>query len=403
MLGLEAQPAAPHDQGSSHGLSRIIRLAYFEHPSYVPLLRESYRLWRELEVESGEELLTLTGCINAAPAAQHDDTQQNCFQGALLSAQQHSLAHEVLSAAQVAARFPAYHLPPSFQTMHEPEGGLLAPEKCIAAHLRLAQQRHGAQMRCGTEVLGWQMVPPTTAAGTGGHAVVGSAAGSAAGRVDPGEEAVVEVHTSRGSFHTRRLVLAGGGWMPELVPELKPLLSVERQVVGWFQVEPAQRRHFSPAAFPVFLLQDGTGYYYGFPADQHGFKVGKYHHRREVTTADSVERGISPEDEEALRQCVRRYFPGANGRLTHAATCTFTNTPDMDFLLDRHPRWPQVVLCSACSGHGFKFAPAIGSILADLALNPIGSTPHDISLHRLSPERTGQEAVVGALLRGGHQ
>ncbi|EFN57606.1 hypothetical protein CHLNCDRAFT_20797 [Chlorella variabilis] len=380
VLGLEAQPSAPHSYGSSHGLSRIIRLSYFEHPSYVPLVREAYRLWRGLEQESGERLLTMTGCINTSPPDADCGPGTSCFQGALRSgkssskllpcSQEHGLAHEVLTSSEVEQRFPGYHLPPSFQTMYEPEGGFLVPERCIQAHLHLAQ-RHGAELLCGAKVLGWQV----------------------------GAQGLVRVQTTRGEFIARRLVLAAGGWMPQLVPQLRPILTVERQVVGWFQLVPEQRQHFTPQVFPVFLLHDETRYFYGFPADEHGFKVGLYHHLRQVTTADSVDRSVSSADEEALRQCVRRYFPEADGRLTRAAVCTFTNTPDLDFILDRHPLHGQVVLASCCSGHGFKFAPVIGSILADLAME--GATPHDISPHRLSRQRPGQAAVLDAFARGG--
>ncbi|PSC76354.1 N-methyltryptophan oxidase [Micractinium conductrix] len=379
VLGLEAQPAAPHSRGSSHGLTRIIRSCYFEHPSYVPLVRESFRLWRQLEAAAGEQLLSLVGCLNAAPAGPLQGLPGlSCFDGALLAAQEHGLAHEVLSPAEVAARHPAFHLPRDFKALVEPEAGLLAPERCIAAHLALAQQ-HGAQLLCGARLQGWRVEQGST--GRGG--------------------ARVHVHSSAGSFVARRLVLAGGGWMPQLVPELQPLLTVERQVVGWFEVPPAVRQMFEPAAFPTCLLQDDGGYYYGFPADEHGIKIGKYNHRHEAVTADSVGRAVDSEDEQVLRECLRRFFPAAaEGRLTRATACTFTNTPDSHFILDRHPRWPQVVLASACSGHGFKFAPVLGSILADLALSPDGSTEHDIALHRLRHERPGVAAAVTALEGG---
>ncbi|PRW58764.1 N-methyltryptophan oxidase isoform A [Chlorella sorokiniana] len=380
VLGLEAQPSAPHDRGSSHGLTRIIRKCYFEHPSYVPLLHSSYQLWHELEAETGEKLLTLTGCVNTSAPGSQCGPGLACFEGSLLAAQQHNLEHEILSPAQVAQRFPAYRLPEGFQSLYEPGAGFLAPEKCIAAHLGQAQ-KSGAQLVCGAAVQRWAVEPPAGGSGSG--------SGSGGG--------LVRVETSQGTFQAKTLVLAAGGWMPALVPELQPLLTVERQVVGWFEVAPEQRDAFHPSRCPVFLLQDPQGnYFYGFPADEHGFKVGKYHHLREKVTPDGVPRDISPQDEEALRQCLQ-YFPGAQGgRLTRAAVCLFTNTPDLNFILDRHPRHPQVVLSSACSGHGFKFSSVVGSVLADLALNEQGTTPHDISLHRLSRDRLGQAAIGAA-------
>lgn len=169
------------------------------------------------------------------------------------AAREHGLQHEVLSSAQVASRFPAYRLPPNFQTMYEPEGGFLIPERCIEAHLRLAA-RHGAQLMCGTGVTSWRVLPP----GAQPAEDVGSCA-----RTGDSSQGLVQVDTPAGTFTTRRLVLAAGGWMPQMVPELKPLLTVERQVVGWFEVSPEARPHFDPAAMPVFLLQDAHGYYYG--------------------------------------------------------------------------------------------------------------------------------------------
>ncbi|KAI7842984.1 hypothetical protein COHA_003389 [Chlorella ohadii] len=384
VLGLEAQPSAPHDKGSSHGLTRIIRKCYFEHPSYVPLLHESYRLWNELEAETGEKLLTITGCVNTSPPGAERGPGLACYEGSLLAAQQHNLEHEILSPAQVSQRFPAYRLPADFQTLFEAGAGFLSPEKCIAAHLGQAQ-KSGAQLVCGAAVQRWAVEPPS---GGGGSSGSGSA------------EGLVRVETSQGTFQAKKLVLAAGGWMPALVPELKPLLTVERQVVGWFELAPEQRDAFHPSRCPVFLLQDANGYFYGFPADEHGFKVGKYHHLREKVDPAGVPREINAQDEAALRECLQ-YFPGAQGgRLARASVCLFTNTPDLNFILDRHRRHPQVVLGSACSGHGFKFSSLVGRVLADLALSPEGATPHDISLHRLSRERPGQAAVLDAMLAG---
>ncbi|KAI3438936.1 hypothetical protein D9Q98_001350 [Chlorella vulgaris] len=297
VLGLEAQPSAPHGFGSSHGSSRIIRSAYHEHPSYVPLLRESFRLWRALERDSGDNLLTMTGCINASvPGAGHvPGAGLSCFEGALRSAQENILPHEVLSSQQVAARYPAYRLPPESKSLYEQEGGVLAPERCIAAQLRLAQA-HGARLVFGAKVTSWQVLPSFSGSGssTGSNS---SSSGSG------GNQGLVQVCSSRGTFLARRLVLAAGAWTPALVPELASILEVERQVVGWFSVAPEKRHNFAAEAsaaacasqhlwlvkegamaqrgkrMPAFLLQDAAGYYYGFPADEHGFKIGKYHHR----------------------------------------------------------------------------------------------------------------------------
>eukprot|EP00887_Chlorella_sp_A99_P004458 scaffold30.g4458.t1 len=452
VLGLEAQPAVGHALGSSHGLTRIIRLSYFEHPSYVPLLRHSFRLWRELEAAAGQRLLTVTGCLNISTPAALAADEPSCFEGALASARQHGLAHEVLGVEAAAARFPALRLPPGTRVLHEPEGGMLAPEAAICAAVARAQAL-GARVELGCPVERWE-AREAAEAESGAAGQQGAAAQSPAG----GGGGPAVVHTPRGAFAGRRLVLAAGGWMPALVPELGPLLQVERQVVGWFGVEAGAAAAFAPSRLPVFLLDGEAGYYYGKQIEggacapvgspQHArglarvvaqpssaaVAAGALRRRGEVTTADSVDREVHPEDEAALRevraggvggrlarasreglpvlagagtqasapslpQCVAAHFPGADGALARASACTFTNTPDGHFLLDLHPRHGnQVVLCSACSGHGFKFAPVIGEVLADLAV--AGATPHDISLHRLSPARPGHAALL-ARFEGG--
>ncbi|KAL6781739.1 SOX1B [Auxenochlorella protothecoides x Auxenochlorella symbiontica] len=360
VLGLEAQPQAPHTAGSHHGLTRIIRLAYAEHPCYVPLLKRAFELWRQLEVESGQDLLKETGCINMSPKSLPD----SCFKGAQASAQLHGLTHEVLTPAELQGRCPGYAPPEDFQIILEPVGGVLCPERCIAAHLAGAAAA-GAEVLYGAAVTRWG--------------------------VEPGGQVSVQAGPDAQTHTADRLILAPGAWLPRLVPELKSLLTVERQVVGWFDIE-GDASHFSPDSFPVAVLDDETGMFYAFPADAHGFKIGKMHHRRQVTEPDALDRAIVPEDEATLRVAVQRYFPGAAGRLNHAAACLFTNTPDEDFVIDVHPRHPQVVICSACSGHGFKFGSVIGEVLKDLAL--MGGTPLDIDFLRLSSLRKGQAAVL---------
>ncbi|KAK9845939.1 hypothetical protein WJX81_006509 [Elliptochloris bilobata] len=347
VLGLE-QFSVAHDKGSSHGLSRIIRLAYHEDASYVPLLRRAFALWRELEAETDQELLTMTGCINTSLP-----TKDSVFDNCRLSAEEHGLQHEVLTPEQVSKRFPGYRLPPGFKALYQREGGILAPERCVAAHAAAAAAR-GAVIRERQAATAW--------------------------RVDEASGNVL-VTTERGTYRGRRLVATAGAWIPRLVPQLQALCKVERQVVAWFgDAHPA----FSAEAFPVFVLHDEElGYYYGFPTHGNpGLKIGKFNHLQEEVDPDRQSREITPRDEEVMRAAVAKFFPQANGEMRHACVCVFTNTPDSHFIIDKHPEHPQVVVCSACSGHGFKFASVIGECLADLAQS--GTTEHDISLHRLS-------------------
>jgi sarcosine oxidase len=343
VLALE-QHAIGHELGSSHGLTRIIRLAYFEHPSYVPLLRRAFALWRELEQGLAEPLLHITGALDVGWAG------SRVFEGSRLSCREHALPHELLDAAALAARVPGWRPADNAMAVFQPDGGFLTPERCIQAHVAKARA-FGATVLEHTPVLRWR-------AQNGG----------------------VQVHTADGTYDAGQLVLTAGPWMGDLVPSLQPLLMPERQVLGWFGV--SDHDAFAPAHFPVFVLEADEGMYYGFPEyGRPGFKIGRYHHHTERVHPDTMARDCTPADEAALRGAVRRYFPSANGALQHARTCLFTNTPDEHFIVDRAPDAPEVLLVSPCSGHGFKFCSVIGEVCADLVLR--GHTDHDISLFRL--------------------
>lgn len=343
VLALE-QHAIGHEYGSSHGLTRIIRLAYFEHPSYVPLLRRAFALWRELEQGLDEPLLHVTGALDVGWAG------SEVFEGSLRSCLEHGLPHEVLDASALAARFPGWRPANNAMAVLQPDGGFLTPERCIAAHVARARA-FGATVREHTRVSGWQ-------ARNGG----------------------VQVHTTEGTFEAGQLVLSAGPWMSDIAPTLGPLLMPERQVLGWFGI--SDRPAFAPAHFPVFVLDADEGRYYGFPEyGIPGFKIGLYHHHAERVHPDTMDRSCTAADEAVLRAAVQRYFPTANGALQHARACLFTNTPDEHFIIDRAPDAPEVLLVSPCSGHGFKFCSVIGEICADLVVR--GHTDHDIALFRL--------------------
>ena len=271
------------------------------------------------------------------------------FQGALTSAQLHELPHQVLTGAEVNARFPGYRLPASHRAVFQAQGGLVASERAIVAHVRAAQAE-GAEIHARERVLGW--------------------------KARAGDDGVVVV-TDKGRYEAERLVLAAGAWIGELAPSLKQVAVPERQVLAWLQ--PRSPEMFGPDRFPVFNLQVEEGRYYGLPVyEVPGFKFGRYHHLGETGRADEVRREPDAEDERLLRAFSDRYFPEGSGPTMALRTCLFTNTPDEHFILDRHPEHSQVVLASPCSGHGYKFCSVIGEIIADLATGP-GSTRHDIS------------------------
>ncbi|HXF56882.1 MAG TPA: N-methyl-L-tryptophan oxidase [Actinomycetota bacterium] len=344
VLGLE-QFDLVHPFGSSHGLTRIIRLAYSEHPAYVPLLHRAYELWHELENLHGERLLWTTGSLEGGTP------EGQTFQGALEAARRHGLPHEVLSGEEVGRRWPAFRLPPEARMVYQPDGGFLASEECIVAHVRQALAA-GAELHWRERVQEW-------------------------GGLEDG----VWVRTDRGRYEARRLVVSAGAWVGKLLPDLSGLAVPERQVLGWFL--PRRPERFRLGALPVWVVQDEEARWYGFPEWKvPGLKLGRFHHLEERVDPDALDREPTPHDEEVLRAFVERVFPDAAGPTVMLRVCLFTNSPDEHFLIDLHPEHPQVVVASPCSGHGYKFASVVGEVVADLAQR--GETKHDIALFRLS-------------------
>jgi sarcosine oxidase len=327
-----------HDRGSSHGETRIIRLGYFEHPSYVPLLRRTYALWRELEAATGKTFVRITGIVEIGRP------DGELVAGTLAASRMHGLPHEVLDASETMRRFPAYRLPSDFVGVVQPDGGYVAVEAAIAAQLALAQAA-GAELQTGVTV----------------RAVTPHGGG-------------MRVATSQGEIEAGTVIITAGPWVKALLPDLP--VRVTRQVMAWF--EPDDAALFTPDSFPVFLLESRHGMHYGFPQiGGAGVKIAKHHHNDEAVEADAVARAVTAGDEALIRPALAEYIPAANGRLLAAKTCLYTVTPDHDFIIDRMPGAPNLIVASPCSGHGFKFAPVVGEILAKLATS--GTTRHDIS------------------------
>jgi sarcosine oxidase len=344
VLGIE-QFNIPHDQGSSHGYTRIIRLAYYEHPSYVMLLRRAYELWEEIERVSGEKLLYKVGSIDAGPA------DSWVFKGSFQSAVDMGIDHEVLTGIELSRRFPGYRLPQEIMALYQKDGGFLTPERCVVSYVNAALA-HGAEIHGRETVLGWEPQ------GDG-----------------------VRVTTNRAVYTADALVFTAGSWNSQLMPWLHGLATPELQVLIWMQ--PERPEYFRLDNFPVFNCLVDEGRFYGFPVfGVPGFKFGKYHHFEEQGRPHEIKREPLPEDEEMLREFAARYFPHATGPTMTLKECMFTNAPDGHFIVDLHPEFPQVSFASACSGHGYKFASVIGEILADLAERQ--QSRHDLSLFALS-------------------
>jgi len=330
VLGVEQfQPA--HDQGSSHGRSRVIRLAYFEHPAYVPLLRRAYELWRQLEQQTGRRLLQITGGLMIGRP------ESEVVAGSLRSAQEHHLDHEMLDATQIRSRFPALTPGRDIVALFEHEAGIVFPEEAIRAHLDFAVD-NGAHLHFDERVEGWEVASSGT----------------------------IDVRTSRGRYQADRLILAPGSWAQGLFKLDGLPLEVEPQQLHWFDPGGGPTP-FMPDRFPIYIWDVGNGIqFYGFPADDEG--------RVKVAFFRSKVKG-----ETAIRAALEPCIPAlATGTLVETVSCKYTLTPDHHFVIGQHPDSANVVIASPCSGHGYKFASVIGEILADLAV--AGSTRHPIGL-----------------------
>lgn len=341
-LGIE-QFTAPHDHGSSHGGSRMIRQAYFESPDYIPLVLRAYELWRQLESDSGARLLHITGGLTlGAPG------------GVLVprtaaAAREHSIPFETFDAADVRRRFPAVTPLVGDVAVLEPKAGYLLPEDCIRAHLQLAA-RAGAQLQFEEKVLEWSV---------------------------SGER--VLVRTARDTYEANHLIITAGPWAGEIFHDLLPL-RVTRQVMAWFTPRGGVGP-FLPDRFPVFLMENaGESPSYGLPAIDGpggGMKVA-IHGSDEVCTPVTVDRTIRPADIDHIRRLLTPRIPALEGELLRAQTCLYTATPDESFVIGPHPQAENCTIACGFSGHGFKFAPVVGEVLADLATT--GATAHPIGL-----------------------
>jgi sarcosine oxidase len=349
VLGLE-QFALPHARGSSQGGTRIIREAYFEHPLYVPLVQRAYDDWLALERRTGRRLLVPTGGLTIGPP------DGRLVAGALASARTHGLAHEILGAAEVTRRHPVVRIPDGAAAVFEPRAGVLLAARAVAALLDVARE-DGAEVRDGVVVEGWEV-----------------------------DHDGVRVTVAGETLDARRLILAGGPWLPALVPALAPLLRVERNVVHWFRPEtdtPAAGRAYGPDGLPVLVIEDRPDHLlYGLPSMrglggdvEDGVKFAR-HHGGLFAPIEALE-PPDASDAAAIATDVARYLPGLRREPIRSATCPYTNTPDGHFLIDRHPGRRAVIVVSPCSGHGFKFAPVVGAIAADLAddVNVHGNLP----------------------------
>ncbi|MEU7411562.1 N-methyl-L-tryptophan oxidase [Streptomyces sp. NPDC042638] len=358
VLGLE-KFGPVHNRGSSHGGSRITRQSYFEDPAYVPLLLRAYELYEELERATGRDIAVLCGGVMVGPP------DSRTVSGALRSARQWDLPHEVLDAKEIRRRFPTLAPDDGEVALYEAKAGLVRPENMVAAHLQLAT-RQGADLHFEEPMVRWE----------------------------PYRDGV-RVHTAENTYTAARLVVCPGAWAPRLLTGLGVPFTIERQVMYWFRPKGGTER-FRPAHHPVYIWEDAAGVQvYGFPAIDgpgQGAKVAFFRKGRE-TTPESIDRTVHEHEIQAMAEHMSRCVPDLPGTFLKAATCMYSNTPDEHFVITRHPAHPEsVTVACGFSGHGFKFVPVVGEILADLALT--GSTAHPIGL--FDPARLAAAPARGA-------
>lgn len=355
VLGID-QFAPPHPHGSTHGETRVTRRAIGEGEYYSPFAIRSHELWREIEREAGCELLTLTGLLvissESSVATMH---VQDFLATTIAAAKTYNIPHELLGAAEIRTRFPAFNVRDEEAGYFEPGAGFVRPEACVAAQLTLAE-RHGAVLNRGEKVLAMRQ---------------------------DGENVVVR--TDAGNYVAEQVILTMGPWLPELLaPEQAGTFSVTRQVLYWFAPRESITP-FLPKRFPVFIWEPvgAREAVYGFPAidGYEGVKLAPSTYG-DRTTATTERRPVTDEEVTAMYETlVAPCFPGLSSRCLKTVTCLYTVTPDHGFVIDRHPEYPRVLLVSPCSGHGFKHSAAIGEAVAELVTE--GRSRLDLSHFRL--------------------
>jgi sarcosine oxidase len=339
VLGLE-QFELGHRRGSSHGQTRIIRKAYFEHPDYVPLLHRAYELWADLERRAGRTLFERTGLLLAGRP------EGVVIRGVRRSAAEHGLAIRDVGAAERAERFGQFALGPELEVLFEKDAGFLYVEDCVRTCAEQARAR-GAVIRDCEPAIEWRV-------GRDG----------------------VEVRTERGTYAAATLLVCGGPWAGRLLPALRAELEVRRKVQLWLACD--DPRYAQAAGSPAFCFDLAEGFFYGFPMLEPGLiKVAEHTGREVVDDPAAVDQELRLSDEMRVQQFVVRYLPGVRPVVRAHAVCLYTMSPDENFIIDRHPEHANVLVAAGFSGHGFKFAPLVGSVLADWALGRRTREPVD--------------------------
>lgn len=333
-----------HDRGSSHGETRIIRKAYFEHPDYIPLLDRAYELWEDLERVAGERLFVKCPLIVAGkPNAEVIKGLELCYS-------RYDLPHERWTAEQARQRYPQFQLPDDFVIYLDPIAGFLHPEKCVQTQVDLAQKL-GGTVYADERVLSWNE-----------------------------DNGGIHVKTDRREIVSEKLIITAGAWASRELASLKLPLNVWRRVVFWYDAK--NLVEFDQDHFPIFYVESDSRGFYGFPANESGLKVAEHTTPQIISDPDKVNRSLEPADEPPILEFLSQFLPQLQPRRLKFSVCLYTMSPDGNFIIDRHPYHSNVVLAAGFSGHGFKFATVVGEILSDLVMS--GKTFQQIDFLRLN-------------------
>ncbi|MCA9092738.1 MAG: N-methyl-L-tryptophan oxidase [Planctomycetaceae bacterium] len=342
----------PHDKGSTHGQTRLIRMAYYEHPDYVPLLKRGYELWRRLESETGTKLFHQCGILQVSPG------EGRVYPGVLESARVHNLKVEALAADEVQTRFPGFRVREPLKAVFEPGAGYLKVDECVSAFIETAQQA-GAKIQSGESVISWR----------------------------PSSKGV-EVTTDRGSYSAGHLIISAGSWANDFLADLGIRFEVVRKSLYWY--EPKSGIYREGDGGVGFIFETALGNYYGFPQiDENGVKLAEHTGGWPVVDALTINRDEDPQETDRIRSFLRQFLPEVTSTRKKFATCLYTLSPDRRFVVDRHPEFPQVSFVAGLSGHGYKFAAILGEVLADWATS--GGTELPVQFLRSNrPELKGK-------------
>jgi sarcosine oxidase len=338
-----------HDQGSHGGETRVIRHAYAESPEYVPLVRRADQLWQELQASVGEQVLVRCGGLElAAPGFAH-------ARAARASADAHGLSYEWLTPEEVVSRWPAFRVPEDWDALYSPDSGFLLTEGALR------------RMADAARALGATILEQTQAVGWGA------------------ELEHVWVDTPVDRYEADALIVTAGAWATKSIADLDLPVRILRKTLWWQEV--VDPRQFEPERFPVFITDSPAGEIYGFPVyGAPALKIAN-HAGGEVVDLETVDRSTRPGENRDCLELAARVLPGVTSRVMKSAVCLYAMTPDTDFIVDRHPLLPRVAIGGGFSGHGFKFAPAIGELLTELIVDPVAESIPRLQLSRF--ERAG--------------